>query len=255
VIWAFYHTSQTSKSQFRRFETERPSVIIRKREIESVIKRPPSLGWGIMSRMAWSTRTTRKRRKRTMSRCTTLRPAVTAAPRLHNAPRECAIRMPRGKVANTGARGPITPATGPGQASTRFCNLAEALLATGATFGFKVAKSVSSFCVLQLHNDPGADDRRHGDRGQKIGDDCSSAVAIPPSTRAHPFAVALDLECDASLCEVSAALCRVSDDEWACFVGSKGIVFGAHDGRDAHVTFHRACRLATSTNVSLLLFF
>ena len=55
-------------------------------------------------------------------------PAATAAPRLHNAPRECAIRMPRGKAANIGARGPITPATGPGQASTRFCNLAEALL-------------------------------------------------------------------------------------------------------------------------------
>jgi len=49
-------------------------------------------------------------------------PAATAAPRLHNAPRECAIRMPRGKAANTPARGPITPATGPGQASTRFCN-------------------------------------------------------------------------------------------------------------------------------------
>jgi len=30
----------------------------------------------------------------------------------------------RGKAANTGARGPITPATGPGRASTRFCNLA-----------------------------------------------------------------------------------------------------------------------------------
>jgi len=88
-------------------------------------------------------------------------PAATAAPRLHNAPREYAIRMPRGKAANTGARGPITPATGPGQASTRFCYLAEALLATGATFGHKAAKSVSSFCVLQLHNHPGADNRRH----------------------------------------------------------------------------------------------
>ena len=55
---------------------------------------------------------------------------ATAGPSLHNAPRECAIRMPRGKVANTGARGPITPVTGPGQASTLFCNLAEALLAT-----------------------------------------------------------------------------------------------------------------------------
>ena len=75
-------------------------------------------------------------------------PAATAAPRLHNAPRECAIRRPRGKAANTGARGPITPATGPGQASTRFCNLAEALLA-GATNGHKAAKSVCSFCVLQ----------------------------------------------------------------------------------------------------------
>ena len=59
-------------------------------------------------------------------------PAATAAPRLRNAPRECAIRMPRGKAANTGAHGPISPATGPGQASTRFCNLAEALLATGS---------------------------------------------------------------------------------------------------------------------------
>jgi len=182
-------------------------------------------------------------------------PAATVAPRLHNAPHECAIRMPRGKAANTGARGPITPATGPGQASTRFRNLAEALLATGATFGNKAAKSVCSFCVLQLHSHPGAEDRRHGDRGQKIGDDCSSAVAIPPSTCAYPFAAALALECDASLCEVSAALCRGSDDEWARFVGSKGIVFGAHDGRDAHVTFRRACRSATGTNVSLLLFF
>ena len=50
-------------------------------------------------------------------------PAATAAPRLHNALRECAIRMPRGKAANTAARGPITPATGPGQASTRFCTV------------------------------------------------------------------------------------------------------------------------------------
>jgi len=92
-IWAFYHTSQTSKSQFRRFETERPSVIsrviIQQREIESVHQdshqvrkshchraRPPSLGWGIMSRMAWSTSTTRKTRKRTMSRCMTLRAAA-----------------------------------------------------------------------------------------------------------------------------------------------------------------------------------
>jgi len=182
-------------------------------------------------------------------------PVDTAAPRLHNAPRECAIRMSRGKAANTGARGPITPATGPGQASTRFCNLAEALLATGATFDNKVAKSVSSFCVLQLHNHPGADDRRHGDCGQKIGDNCSSAVVIRPSTCAYPFAVVLALECDASLCEVSAALCRCSDDEWARFVGSKGIVFGIHNGRDAHVTFRRACRLGTGTNVSLLLFF
>jgi len=61
-------------------------------------------------------------------------PAASAVPGLRNAPRECTIRMPIGKAANTGARGPITPATGPGQASTRFCNLAEALLATGATF-------------------------------------------------------------------------------------------------------------------------
>ena len=77
-------------------------------------------------------------------------PAATAAPRLHNAPRECAIRMPRGKAANTGARRPITPATGPGQASTRFCNLAEALLATrGATFGNKVAKSVCSLKITK----------------------------------------------------------------------------------------------------------
>ena len=74
-------------------------------------------------------------------------PAATAAPRLHNAPRECAIHMPRGKAANTAARGPITPATGPGQASTRFCNLAEALLATGATFGNKAAKSVCSLKI------------------------------------------------------------------------------------------------------------
>ena len=86
-------------------------------------------------------------------------PAATAAPRLHNAPRECAIRMPRGKAANTGARGPITPATGPGQVST----LAEALFATGATFGHKVAKSVCSFCVLQVHSHPGAEDRRQCD--------------------------------------------------------------------------------------------
>ena len=42
-------------------------------------------------------------------------PAGTAAPRLYNAPRECVIRMPRGKAANTGARGPITPATAPGR--------------------------------------------------------------------------------------------------------------------------------------------
>jgi len=62
-------------------------------------------------------------------------PAASAVPALRNAPRECVIRMPRGKAPNTGARGPITPSTGPGQASTRFCNLAEeALLATGATF-------------------------------------------------------------------------------------------------------------------------
>jgi len=47
-------------------------------------------------------------------------PAATAAPRLHDAPREVAIRMPRGKAANTGARGPITPATGPGQASSTY---------------------------------------------------------------------------------------------------------------------------------------
>jgi len=59
-----------------------------------------------MSRMAWSTRTTRKRRKRTMSQCTTLRAAapccqcscqLPATPRLHNAPRECAIRMPEAR--------------------------------------------------------------------------------------------------------------------------------------------------------------
>ena len=86
-------------------------------------------------------------------------PSATAAPRMHNAPHECAIRMPRGKAVNTGARGPITPATGPGQVST----LAEALFATGATFGHKVAKSVCSFCVLQVHSHPGAEDRRHGD--------------------------------------------------------------------------------------------
>ena len=177
-------------------------------------------------------------------------PAASGVPELRNAPRECAIRMLRGKAANTGARGPITPATGPGQASTRFCNLAEALRATGATFGFKAAKSVCSFCVLQLHNHPGADHRRQGDRGQKIGDDCSSAVAIPPCTRAYPFAAALALEDDASLCEVSAALCRGSDEEWACFVGSKGIVFGAHDGHVARVAFRRACRLATGTNAA-----
>ena len=71
-----------------------------------------------------------------------------ATPSVHNAPRECAIRMPRDKAANTGARGPVTPDTGPGQVSTRFCNLAEALFTTGATFGNKVAKSVCSFCVL-----------------------------------------------------------------------------------------------------------
>ena len=63
-----------------------------------------------------------------------LAPAASAVPGLRNAPSKCAIRMPRGKAANTGARGPITPSTGPGQAPTRFCNLAEALLATGATF-------------------------------------------------------------------------------------------------------------------------
>jgi len=61
-------------------------------------------------------------------------PAASGVPELRNAPRECAIRMLRGKAANTGARGPITPATGLGQVSTRFCNMAEALLATGAIF-------------------------------------------------------------------------------------------------------------------------
>ena len=76
-------------------------------------------------------------------------PAVTVAPRLHNASREVAIRMPRDKATNTGARGPNMPATVPGQASTRFCNLAEALLATGATFGNKTAKSVSSLKITK----------------------------------------------------------------------------------------------------------
>ena len=61
-------------------------------------------------------------------------PAASAVPGLRNTPRECVIHMPRGKVANTGAHRPIMLATGPGQASTRFCNLAEALLATGLTF-------------------------------------------------------------------------------------------------------------------------
>jgi len=104
--------------------------------------------------------------------------------------------------------------------------------------------------VLQLNNHPGADHRRQGDRGQKIGDEYSSAVATPPSTRAYPFATTLALECNASLCEVSATLCRDSDEEWACFVGSKGIVFGVHDGRDAHVVFRRACRWVTDTNAA-----
>ena len=39
-------------------------------------------------------------------------PAATTAPRLHNAPRECAIRMPTGKAANPRARGPIGPRAG-----------------------------------------------------------------------------------------------------------------------------------------------
>jgi len=121
---------------------------------------------------------------------------------------------------------------------------------SGATFDFKAAESVCSCCVLQLHNHPGADHRRQGDCGQKICDDCSSAVAIPPSIRAYPFAAVLALEGDASLCEVSAALCRGSDEEWARFVASKGILFGDHDGRDAHVAFRRACRLATGTNAA-----
>ena len=207
-IWAFYHTSKVSFEGSRQRGPQSSPLSSSDKGTKcssslssSVTKshrhrsRPPSLGWGIMSRMAWSTRTTRKRRKRTMSQCTTLRAAapccqcscqLPATPRLHNAPRECAIRMPRGKAANTGTRGPITPATGPGQASTRFCNLAEALLATGATFGNKPAKSVCSFCVLQLQSHPGAGDRRQGDRGQKIGDDCSSAVVIPHHSDSQP---------------------------------------------------------------------
>ena len=79
-------------------------------------------------------------------------PAATAAPRLHNAPRECVIRMPTGKAANPQARGPITPATGPGQASTRFCNLAEALLATSSASATKLqsqsVRSVSCSCTV-----------------------------------------------------------------------------------------------------------
>ena len=201
---------------------------------------------------------------RTMSRCTTLRaaaPCRQCSRQLPLQPPGCttlhaSVRfMPTGKAANPRARGPITPATGPGQASTRFCNLAEALLATGATFGNKAAKSVCSCCVLQLHSHLGAEDRRHGIRGQKIGDDCSSAVAIPTSSRAYaklftfrgrdPF-----LESEASLCEVSAAQCNSSDDEWARFIGSNGLVLGAYDGSDAQVAFRRACRLATGTNAA-----
>jgi len=55
-------------------------------------------------------------------------PTASTVPGLRNASRECAIRMRRGKATNTGARGPITPTTGPGQASTCFCNLAKRCL-------------------------------------------------------------------------------------------------------------------------------
>ena len=97
------------KCQFRRFETERPSVItrviIRQSKFESAhqashqVSPPPCAAaeprmgdhkknkiWGIMSRMAWSTRTTRKRKTRTMSRCRPYgrrRPVVSAAASCH----------------------------------------------------------------------------------------------------------------------------------------------------------------------------
>ena len=176
-IWAFYHTSQTSKSQFRRFETERPSVIfrviIRQREIESSSSQSSSSKVSLPLCAAAEPRMgdhesdgleyqddeeEEEEDDEPVHDLTGGGALLSGSCQLplqlpgYNAPRECAIRMPRGKAANTRARGPITPATGPGQASTRFCNLAEALLTTGATFGHKAAKSVCSFCVLQLHS-------------------------------------------------------------------------------------------------------
>ena len=87
VIWAFYHTSKVSfEGSRQRGPQSSPESSSKtassKEHIKPVIKshrhraRPPSLGWGIMSRMAWSTRTTRKMRTRTMSRCMTLRAAA-----------------------------------------------------------------------------------------------------------------------------------------------------------------------------------
>ena len=49
---------------------------------------------------------------------------------------------------------------------------------------------------------------------------------------------------------MSAAQCISSDDEWARFIRSNGLVLGAKDGRDAQVAFRRACRLATGTNAA-----
>ena len=49
---------------------------------------------------------------------------------------------------------------------------------------------------------------------------------------------------------MSAAQCNSSDDEWARFITSNGLVLGAYDGRDAQVAFRRVCRLATGTNAA-----
>jgi len=86
-----------------------------------------------MSQMAWTTRTNEEEEEEDEEVVHDLTgggalaalqpPAASAVPGLRNTPIECVIRMPRGKAANTGARGPITPSTGPGQASTRFFNL------------------------------------------------------------------------------------------------------------------------------------
>jgi len=134
--------------------------------------RPPSLGWGIMSRMAW-TSTTRKRRTRTMSRRATLRAAALCrqcSRQLPLQPPGCATLRASVRFACPEARRPTLGRTdlfrqprAPGRPRRVSVTWRRRCSPRGATFGHKAAKSVCSFCVLQLHSQPGAEDRRQCD--------------------------------------------------------------------------------------------